>query len=155
MMGGGGHPAVGSAPAETTSGADASTAAAVPVAPVPRPVSTATIADTLRQARTARNSGDTARAHDLYQQAVALSPDDADALVGLGDLARAQGKITDARAYFEHALIGTPSNVPALLGLADSLWDLDSKDQARARYAEVLRRAPTGTYPERVKDRAQ
>jgi len=96
-----------------------------------------------------------AHARELYRTALAVNPDEPDGLVGLGELARADGKNTDARAYFEHALIGSPAYVPALLGLADTLWDLDNKDLARARYAEVVRRAPLGTYPERVRNRSQ
>jgi tetratricopeptide (TPR) repeat protein len=113
------------------------------------------LASAVRQAKVARSVGDAAHAHELYQQALAISPDDPEALLGLADMARAEGKYSDARAYYEHALIGAPSSVPALLGLADTLWDLDNKDLARTKYSELIRRAPPGSYPDRVKDRAQ
>ena len=105
-------------------------------------------------ASVAQKAGDRPRARKLYEAALAKNPRDAEALAGLGDLARAEGRSTDAIGYYQRALAISPSFFPALLSLGDTLWDTGDKDAARKRYADIVDRAPSGSYPARVRDRA-
>ncbi len=111
-------------------------------------------AELLASAAQARQQGKLPRAKTIYRGILARSPDDVEALTGLADVARAEGKGSDARAFYQHALIVNPGHGPAILGLADTLWELDDKDGARARYRELLKRAPPSSYPARVESRA-
>jgi tetratricopeptide (TPR) repeat protein len=108
----------------------------------------------LEMASVAQKAGDRPRARKLYEAALAKNPRDAEALAGLGDLARAEGRSTDAIGYYQRALAISPSFFPALLSLGDTLWDTGDKDAARKRYADIVDRAPSGSYPARVRDRA-
>jgi Tfp pilus assembly protein PilF len=130
------------------------TTAIRPIAvPSAHPVGTASV-DLLAAAAQARQEKHPARARTIYQGILARSPDDVDALTGLADLARADGKSSDARSFYVHALIVNPNHGPAILGLADTLWDQDEKDAARSRYRELLRRGSASSYPARVGERA-
>lgn len=110
------------------------------------------LSDMLVRASTARRGGDNARAKELLTRALTLSPGNAEAYSGLGEVARAEGNMDAARSNFERALQSSPQYYPALMGLGDTLWDLGDRDGARRTYRVVVDTATSP--PERAKERA-
>jgi hypothetical protein len=131
-------------------------ASAVPLPPAgARAAGRSSQVEALGAAAVARQQGKPEQAKALYQGVLDRNADDLDALMGRAEIARAEGKSSDAKAFYEHALIVSPTHGPAILGLADTLWDMDDKDRARARYRELLKRGAPTTYPARVAERAE
>jgi Tfp pilus assembly protein PilF len=83
-----------------------------------------------------RRTGRPARAEELYRRALAIDPAKGDALIGLGQLAKARGDLAGARDLFARAT-GDPTSFGAHLNLA--VAELDGGDAARAR--EILEAA--------------
>jgi predicted Zn finger-like uncharacterized protein len=106
------------------------------------------------QADAARRSGDYERAGKLYSQALDRNANDSEALGGLGAVAHAKGDWEGAKASYRRALIVNPQFLPALIGLADVEWESGDKSAAEQTYHEITQRFPGGSYPKRVKERA-
>jgi predicted Zn finger-like uncharacterized protein len=109
----------------------------------------------LEQAENAKNRGDHARAKMLYEAALAKSPSDSQALAGLGDCAHSERDIGSAKSFYQRALASNPNYLPALIGLADVEWEEGDHPRAQKAYKDITDRFPDGSYPTRVKQRAE
>ncbi len=103
----------------------------------------------------ARARGELERAQSLYAAALDRNPGDTEALNGLAAIAQARGDLAGAKASYKRVLSINPSYVPALVGLADSEWASGDRGSAVKTYKEIVERFPEGTYPPRVKQRAE
>jgi tetratricopeptide (TPR) repeat protein len=93
---------------------------------------------TRSEAARARAKGDIEGATRLYQQVVERSPNDADALTNLGELAAQRRDFTSAMQYFQKVEDMNPNYLPALNGIADIQWLNGEKGRAVALYQRVL-----------------
>lgn len=91
-------------------------ASAIRNAPPAPPVSRAR--DLGRQAYSAWQQGDLPRSAALYQEALANTPDDAEALLGLAAVLARQGAHADAMQLYRQVLNTRPTDASALAGLA-------------------------------------
>ncbi len=80
-----------------------------------------------------RHRGDNMRAAENYRAALALSPDDAESLVGLGSLALRSGDSSQAATFYDRAVAVQPTDVNYLL-LADSLAHSGRQPEAEAAF---------------------
>lgn len=87
--------------------------------------------------------GDQAGAAALFERALALSPSEAEAMLGLAGLHRMAGRLRDAALQCDAALAVAPDFVEAWLERAYVMAAGGASDEARRCYAEVLARAPT------------
>lgn len=97
-------------------GHSASNTAVVRNSPPAPPVSRAR--DLGRQAYAAWQQGDLPRSAALYQEALANTPDDAEALLGLAAVLARQGAHADAMQLYRRVLNTRPTDASALAGLA-------------------------------------
>jgi tetratricopeptide (TPR) repeat protein len=106
----------------------------------------------------ARDAGGSAAkdptARDRFEAALARNPNDPEALVGLGSLARRSGDTSRALGFFKRAVAANPSYLPALVGLADAYWDSGQRGEAVGIYRDIVERFPERSYPVHVKQRA-
>jgi tetratricopeptide (TPR) repeat protein len=107
----------------------------------------------LQQASQAQASGNYDRAEQLYRAALVKSPNDTEALGGLGDIARARGNVSLARNYYERVLASNPHYLPALAALADIRWDSGDHPGAAKLYRDIIDTASEGQLAERAKAR--
>lgn len=107
-----------------------------------------------QQADTARQHGEYARAKELYGKVLEKSPNDSEALAGLGDCAYAQRNLDNAKTYYRRALDSNNTYTPALIGYADVLWETGDRAGAQKRYKDIVDRLPDTMVPARVKERA-
>jgi predicted Zn finger-like uncharacterized protein len=105
--------------------------------------------DALTQAADARKALDWPRAARFYTLALSGSPGNVEAMTGLGDVARAEGKNAVAASHYSAALRQSGSYAPALRGLGDLQWA--SGDRASA--VELYRRLPSGQAGSTVEQR--
>lgn len=89
------------------------------------------------RAKQALASGDYASAERAYQQAAQQNPNQALAVVGLGNVALARGQRVQAESLYQRALRMDPGNGSATRGLA-RLY----QDQSAQRYAQFLATLP-------------
>jgi tetratricopeptide (TPR) repeat protein len=108
----------------------------------------------IREAVNARCRGDIAGARKLYQSILDASPNDAEALSGMGDIARQEDNWDTARNFYAEALRGNPSFLPAALGAADVEWDVGNFAIAQRKYREIIDAFANAPYPPRVHERA-
>ena len=108
----------------------------------------------LQQAESAKEARDWDRARALYSSALAQNPADSEALAGLGDCDHGSHDLPSAASYYHRALAVNPVYLPALIGLADVEWETGDRDEAQKTYHDITDRFPEGTYPARVKQRA-
>ncbi len=108
----------------------------------------------LQQAEAAKEAHDWDRARALYSSALAQNGSDSEALAGLGDCDHGAHNLPSAAAYYHRALAVNPVYMPALVGLADVEWESGDRDEAQKTYHDITDRFPEGTYPGRVKQRA-
>jgi tetratricopeptide (TPR) repeat protein len=108
----------------------------------------------MREAIAARCRGDIVAARRLYETILETTPDDCEALSGIGDLSRRLDDWDTARNYYAAALRANPSFIPAAVGAADVEWDVANLPIAQRKYHEIMAAFPEGTYPPRVKERA-
>ncbi len=108
----------------------------------------------LAQAESAKGAHDYDRARALYSSALAQNASDSEALAGIGDVEHATHNLPGAAAYYKRALSVNPVYLPALVGLGDVEWESGDKDEAQKSYRDIADRFPEGTYPGRVKQRA-
>lgn len=94
------------------------------------------------QGELCRLTGDSAAALVSLQQAVALSPEDADARNDLGIVLGELGRIQDAKSSFRIALRLNPDLAPAHYNLGNALRKLDRLDEAGASYRNALAISP-------------
>jgi predicted Zn finger-like uncharacterized protein len=107
------------------------------------------------QGEAARAKGDYERAQSLFAAAVDRNPNDTEALSGLAAIAHVRRDLNGARASYKRVLSINPSYVPALVGVADVDWESGDRASAMKTYKEIVDRFPEGTYPPRVKQRAE
>ncbi len=107
------------------------------------------------QGEAARAKGDYERAQSLFAAAVDRNPSDTEALSGLAAIAHVRRDLNGARASYKRVLSINPSYVPALVGVADVDWESGDRASAMKTYKEIVDRFPEGTYPPRVKQRAE
>jgi predicted Zn finger-like uncharacterized protein len=106
----------------------------------------------IQRAAQATSSGDYARAETLFRAALAKSPNDTEALAGLGDVARARGNPGLAISYYERVLAQNPHYLPALGALADLKWQSGDRQGAARLYRQLLDSAPEGPLAQRARD---
>jgi predicted Zn finger-like uncharacterized protein len=106
------------------------------------------------QAEKARARGDLDRAQSLFAAAIDRNPNDTEALNGLASIAHSRHDLNGARASYKRVLSINPSYVPALVGVGDVDWESGDRASAMKTYKEIVERFPEGSYPARVKSRA-
>ena len=107
----------------------------------------------MQAASAAIRRGDFSRARQLYEGIIARSPNDSEALAGLGDVARLNGDASGAIDAYRRAIAVNPSYLPALIGLADTQWASGDRVAATTAYSDIVERFPEGTYPSYVAQR--
>jgi tetratricopeptide (TPR) repeat protein len=108
----------------------------------------------VRDAVNARCRGDVAAARKLLQSILDVTPNDAEALSGMGDLERQLDNWDTARNFYAEALRSNPAFMPAALGAADVEWEVGNLPVAQRKYREILETFPNAPYPPRVQERA-
>ena len=108
----------------------------------------------VRDAVNARCRGDVDGARKLYQSILDVTPNDPEALSGMGDIARQEDNWDTARNFYAEALRANPTFVPAALGAADVEWEVGNLPVAQRKYREILDAFPKATTPPRVQERA-
>ncbi len=109
---------------------------------------------TIAAARAAFARGDLNQAKSIYSDLLDANSHDAEALEGMGEVARARKNLRVAASFFNAAVAADPRSLQALTGLADTQWDLGKQDEARASYRKIASDFPGGVYPARVTERA-
>ncbi|MEO8798677.1 MAG: zinc-ribbon domain-containing protein [Polyangiaceae bacterium] len=109
----------------------------------------------LSQADAARQKKEYSRARTLYEAALAKNASDSEALAGLGDVSHDERDLQSAQGFYKRAIDANPTFMPALIGEADVTWELNDRASAQKQYKEITERFPEGSYPARVKQRAQ
>jgi predicted Zn finger-like uncharacterized protein len=107
------------------------------------------------QGEAAMRKGEYDLAGKLYSQALDRDPSDSEALGGLGDVARARHDSSGAIASYRRAMAINAMYLPAYMGLADVAYESGDHATAQKTYKEIVDRFPEGTYPPRVKERAE
>jgi tetratricopeptide (TPR) repeat protein len=108
----------------------------------------------LKAAEDALARRDSKKAEALFQQVLAADAENADALVGLAQIAKQTGNTKQAVAFLERAVAKHPEHAKALLALADAKWDGGEANLARPLYQRALDGGLTGAGVERAKTRA-
>ncbi len=103
----------------------------------------------LDKAGAARRSGDLPGAKGYYQKALDASPGNANALAGLGAIARLDGKYQEAKRYFDEVLERSPNHLPALVGGADVRWLMGAKEGALVLYRQIPAGSPFYSHAQR------
>ncbi len=96
----------------------------------------------LAQARHALSQGETAKAESAWRQALAIDPDDAEALFHLGNLERERGGHDLAVIHYRQALIRAPGHAGVLNNLGLAYEEQGDAAQAEACYRQVLAASP-------------
>jgi tetratricopeptide (TPR) repeat protein len=102
----------------------------------------------------ARCRGDVDGARKLYQSILDVTPNDPEALCGMGDIARQEDNWDTARNFYAEALRANPAFMPAALGAADVEWEVGNLPVAQRKYREIVDAFPNATTPPRVQERA-
>jgi tetratricopeptide (TPR) repeat protein len=105
----------------------------------------------IQRASQASSAGDHAKAEHLFRAALAKSPNDTEALAGLGDVARARGNSALAKSYYERVLAQNPHYLPALTALADLKWESGDRQGAAKLYRQLIDSAPEGPLTQRAR----
>ena len=96
----------------------------------------------LAQARHALGQGDTAQAESAWRQALAIDPDDAEALFHLGNLERERARHDLAIIHYRRALVRSPGHAGVLNNLGLAYEEQGDTVQAEACYRDVLAASP-------------
>lgn len=88
-----------------------------------------------------------AAAERLYRQALLISPQDSEALSGLGELELLRGTLDLAEARFQDALNANANYIPALIAAADLRWQSGRADEARQQYQDIVDHYSSDSYP--------
>ena len=78
------------------------------------------------------------KAQAEFEQALALAPDNADALLNMGSIQRAKGRVPEAEHFVKRALRVNPNSIAALGQLAEIKRDLGELDESVRLYREAL-----------------
>ena len=109
----------------------------------PRPAPRASIdvprtaVDATRSGVAAYRAGNYDAARAAFEQSVALSPDDAEALNNLGQTLIRLNRVSEAVSRFERAVVLSPNNGPFHFNLAHAMGLLGKWDRAVAEYRDV------------------
>jgi predicted Zn finger-like uncharacterized protein len=98
----------------------------------------------LMQAAKAQESGRTGEAMGLFNRVLEISPNNIEALSGLGYCYLDKGNSGQAIATFRRIISINPSFGPALLGLAETFKSSGQKEQALKYYQKYLEANPSG-----------
>jgi predicted Zn finger-like uncharacterized protein len=116
--------------------------------PAPAPASEAreprSVDGMLTKAAKLQSSGNTQGAKVLYEKALDQSPNNVEALTGLGSCHAKSGATGRALAYYRRALSNNPSYGPALIGLGDTYKRSGDKALALRYYQQYLDTNPGG-----------
>jgi tetratricopeptide (TPR) repeat protein len=82
--------------------------------------------------------GEVNEARSRFEEAIALDPDHADALLALGDVYRLEGRVADAELVVKRALQVDPNSIGALAQLAELQRDLGRMPEAIRLFEEAL-----------------
>lgn len=88
-----------------------------------------------------------AAAERLYRQALLISPQDSEALSGLGELELLRGTLDLAEARFQEALNANANYIPALIAAADLRWQSGRAEEARQQYQDIVDHYESDSYP--------
>ena len=78
------------------------------------------------------------KAQAEFEQALALAPDNAEALLNMGSIRRAKGRVPEAEHFVKRALRVNPNSIAALGQLAEIKRDLGELDESIRLYHEAL-----------------
>ena len=106
------------------------------------PASVTPISPTLMQAYEALQSGDNARAKELYEQVLQAEPRNIDALLGLGAIALNESRIDDATRHYQRVLELDPRNSYAQAGLISIIGGADLL-ASESRLKQLIARDPS------------
>ena len=87
--------------------------------------------------------GRVADARAQFEKVIEIDPNDASAMVNIGNLLLLEGRPEEAEQRFTVALELDPERAEAMLGLARSAWEIGDFSAVRRWYNEVSLRAPT------------
>jgi protein O-GlcNAc transferase len=104
------------------------------------------VVDWRARARDAHQEGNLAKAQQAYQNWLVESPDDADAIHGLGVCAIAEGKNQDAVALFERALTLSPQHAAVRRNLGVAYWTVNRRTESLAMLEESDRLEPNNAH---------
>ncbi|MEM7476432.1 MAG: tetratricopeptide repeat protein [Planctomycetota bacterium] len=93
-------------------------------------------------ARTEYEFGDTSKAEKIWNDILKLNPQFLYALRGLGDLATAEGKLTEAVGYYQQAAKYEPQSVTRKITLGVAMTQAAQLDEAKAVLEEALKQSP-------------
>lgn len=93
-------------------------------------------------AQTLAAEGKAKESEAKIDEALAIAPNNSEALMLKGELLRAKHDLTGAVAEFDHSLKSNPNNLAARLGRAATLIDLNKDDQAQLELQSIFARAP-------------
>jgi predicted O-linked N-acetylglucosamine transferase (SPINDLY family) len=110
--------------------------------PQEAPVDANMLDDLIVQGNDCEDRGDYAKALEMYQRAVAMSPDSARAHLNLGNTQSKLGRQSHAIASYRHAAALQPDWLPPHLNLGALLLRKSDAGAAEASYREALRLAP-------------
>jgi len=101
----------------------------------------------LDRARAEQRQYRIAAAERLYREALLRSPQDSEALSGLGELELLRGTVDLAEARFQEALSANANYIPALIAAADIRWQAGRTEEARRAYLEIVDHYSADSYP--------
>lgn len=86
-------------------------------------------------------------AEQLYRLVLAHTPNDSEALSGLGELDLLRGTVDLASAHFQQALAANANYIPALIAAADLHWQAGRTEEARQAYLDIVEHYSADLYP--------
>jgi len=148
------EPAASASAALPAPSADSSATQANGAGPPTGEPARSSVPSTMQAAAQAINRGDFERAERIYQGILATTPNDSQALTGLGDVLRLRTDPWGAIEAYQRAIKINPSYFPAQLGLADTQWSRGDQAGAARSYRHIVDHFPDGMYPTYVNQRA-
>jgi tetratricopeptide (TPR) repeat protein len=89
-------------------------------------------------------AGDTSKASDYYQRAIALKPDYTSAIINLGNLFQRQGDYSQSAALYQRAISLDPRDPDAWVDLGNLYLQLALTEQAKSAYEKAIALRPNG-----------
>jgi|GEM_PF-356786 len=109
--------------------------------------------ETIRMANELRAKGEPKKAEEMLQELLKKHPTNADAAVGLAEIARARNDMGTATRHYEQALKNNPAHLAALTGLADIKWDQNNRQAALPLYRKVVEVGGSTSYVAHARSR--